>query len=257
MKRIAMQRVLFAVALLPASVGVAQESGPSISDTRDQLEKWVETRRVISKERQDWALGQEMLKERLALVQREIDSLREKITQTQSSVGEADKKRQELMDENEKLKSASGELAAIIGALEQRVGKMLPSLPDPIRDRVKPLSQRLPADAATTKLSLSERFQNVVGILNEVNKFNRELTLTSEVRSLPDGTSAEVTALYLGVGQGYYVGAGGRVAGVGRPTSEGWTWTPANDIAPRVSDAIAVLKNEKVASFVQMPLESK
>ena len=104
------------------------------------------------------------------------------------------------------------------------------------------------------KLSLSERFQNVLGILNEVNKFNREIAVTSEVRTLADGTSAEVTALYVGIGQGYYVSADGKVAGVGSAAPEGWVWTPANDAAARVAKAIAILKNEQPASFVPLPV---
>ena len=57
--------------------------------------------------------------------------------------------------------------------------------------------------------------------------------MTSEVRSFRDGNTAEVTALYLGIGQGYYVSASGTVAGVGTATADGWVWTPANDRAGR------------------------
>jgi hypothetical protein len=88
-----------------------------------------------------------------------------------------------------------------------------------------------------------------------VNKFNREITVTSEVRTLADGNVAEVTALYIGLGQVYYVGANGTVAGVGRPSQNGWKWEPANDTADRISDAIAILKNEKVADFVPLPVK--
>jgi FtsZ-binding cell division protein ZapB len=222
---------------------------------RSALEKWVETRKVISVEQRDWKLGREMLNERIDLVQREIDSLRGKISEAQSGIGEADKKRADLVTENEKLKEASAGLAESMVALEIRTRTLLQKLPDPIRERVRPLSQRLPENAGDTKLSFAERLQNVVGILNEVNKFNREVTMTSEVRTLPDGSSAEVTALYTGIGQAYYVSADGKHAGVGTVASEGWIWSPDNDIAPQVAEAIAILKNEQVASFVQLPVE--
>jgi chromosome segregation ATPase len=219
------------------------------------MEKWVETRRVISREKQDWALGREMLNERVALVEREIASLREKIDQAKESISDADKKRVELVDENEKLKNAAGTLAGIVARLETRTAVLIKRLPDPIRDRIKPLSQSLPQDPNATKLSLAQRFQNVVGILNEVNKFNREITVTSEVRTLADGNAAEVAAVYVGLGQAYYTGAHGAVAGVGRPSEAGWNWESANDAAGPIADAIAILKNEKVASFVLLPLK--
>jgi hypothetical protein len=64
-----------------------------------------------------------------------------------------------------------------------------------------------------------------------------------------------VTALYVGIGQGYYATADGKAAGIGSSTPEGWVWTAANDAAPRISQAIAILKNEQAASFVQLPAE--
>jgi FtsZ-binding cell division protein ZapB len=247
--------LLTAVVCALTSGAVAAESGNSVDGVRAGLEKWVETRKVISLEQRDWKLGQEMLNERVDLVQREIDSLKAKISEAQQSISDADKKRAGLITENDKLKEAAAGLAESMVALEIRTRTLLKNLPDPIRERVKPLSQRLPENTGDTKLSFSERFQNIVGILNEVNKFNREITMTSEVRTLPDGSSAEVTALYVGIGQAYYTSADGKHAGTGTSSSEGWVWMPDNRIAPQVAEAIAILKNEQVAAFVQLPVE--
>lgn len=246
--------ILYALCSMPF-VAAAAEDGNNVDGVRAALEKYVETRKVISAEQRDWKLGREMLNERIDLVQREIDSLREKIGDTEESIGEADKKRAELVEENERLKSASEALNETVLSLEDNTRRLLKRLPDPIRERVRPLSQRLPDDAQETKLSLAERFQNVIGILNEVNKFNREITMTSEVRTLPDGTSAEVTALYAGIGAAWYATADGRSAGVGGPSDDGWAWTPANDDADEIAHAIAILKNEQVAAFVRLPVE--
>lgn len=227
----------------------------SIDTARAALEKWVETRQVISQEKQDWALAQEMLDERIKLVQGEIESLREKISQAEQNISDADKKRAELMDENDKLKSSAETLNSIVAGLEARTITLNKRLPDPIRERIKPLSQRLPEDPNETKLSLAQRFQNVIGILNEVNKFNREITPTSEVRKMADGSAAEVTALYIGLGQAYYVGTNSTTAGVGRPSEDGWSWESANDAASEIADAVAIMKNEKVAGFVPLPVK--
>lgn len=227
----------------------------TIQDTRSALEKWVETQRIISQEKRDLALAVEMLNERIGLVQREIESLRAKITESQAGIAEMDTKKAGLMEENDKLKQASASLGDTITALEERTRQLLVRLPDPIRERVKPLSQRLPEKGVETKLSIAERFQNTVGILNEVDKFNREISLASEVRTLPDGTSVEVTAVYVGIGYGYYASANGAVAGIGTASETGWIWTPNNTVAPQVRDVIAILKNEKVASFVQLPVD--
>jgi hypothetical protein len=231
------------------------DAPPGVDDARATLQEWVKIRRLISQEQRDWTLGKQVLNERIELVGREIESLRGKVREAEASITAADKARAGLMEENEKLKQAAGSLAAAVTTLEASTKGLLRRLPDPIRERVKPLSQRIPEDPNDTKLSLSLRFQNIVGILNEVNKFNREITVTSEVRALPDGTSAEVTAMYVGLGQAYYVGAGGQVAGIGTASADAWVWTPANDAAPAIARAIAILKNEQVASFVGLPIK--
>jgi uncharacterized phage infection (PIP) family protein YhgE len=244
--------VLLAIGALSWSAEpIAREK---INNTRVTLEKWVETQRMISKEKQEWALAREMLGERINLVQNEIESLREKITKAEQSISDADKKRAELVEQNDKLKKSAETLKTIISNLEAQTRELSKRLPDPIRERIKLLTKLIPEDPNNTELSLSQRFSNVLGILNEVNKFNRgEITVTSEVRTLPDGSSAEVTVLYLGLGQAYYTGANGTIAGVGRPSKDGWIWEPANDVANEITDAIAILKNEKVAGFIPLP----
>lgn len=248
--------VLGAGLLATGAAPVPQE--PDVGEARAMLEQWVEIRRVISQEKRDWALGREVLQDRIELVQHEIDSLKERIADAEESIAKADEDRAELFEQNERLKESSGALTGTVAGLETRTRELLARLPEPIRERVKPLSQRLPAPpkdgAEETKLSLGERFQNVVGILNEVNKFDGVITATSEVRALPDGTSAEVTVLYLGLGQAFYAGASGQVAGVGTSSADGWVWTPANELAGEIARAIAIFENEQAAAFVQLPI---
>jgi hypothetical protein len=87
-----------------------------------------------------------------------------------------------------------------------------------------------------------------------VNKFNREITVTSELRQLDDGVSAEVTALYLGIGQSYFAATHGDAAGIGRPAPEGWTWSASNSDAAAIRAAIATFRNEQPAAFVLLPV---
>lgn len=241
--------------MAPTSARSAGNGEPGVETAREALEKWVETERVISREKRDLALAREMLNERIELVKREIDTMRAKIREAEGSIAEADKKRAEMKDESEKLKGASASLDGALVSLEDRTQALLARLPDPLRERVKPLSQQIPGKPEESRLSLGQRFQNIVGILNEINKFNQEITVASEVRALPGGSAAEVTALYLGIGQACYSGAGGSIAGVGAASEEGWSWKPANDSAKPIATAISILKNEHVASFVQLPIE--
>jgi seryl-tRNA synthetase len=241
----------------PAGYCFADGEAEKIESTRHAMEKWVETRRIISQEKRDLKLSKEMLNERIELVQQEIDNLQGKIEEAEESIAEADKKREDMIEENEKLKQASSSLFGITNSLENQLKELLGRIPDPIRERVKPLSQRLPDDQKETKLSVAQRFQNVVGILNEVDKFNREVSAHSEVRSLSNGSSVEVTAMYLGIGQGYYSSADGSVAGIGSAGEDQWQWQENNTVGEQIKETISILKNEKAATFVQLPAQIK
>ncbi len=226
-----------------------------IQNTRTALEKWVEVRRITSQEKRDWILGQEILRDRIELTAAQIENLRERRKEAEGSIGEAGKKLLELQAEQAELKASSATLLDTVVDFEAKVRGLIARLPEPARDRIVPLVGRLPKAGTETKLSLSDRYLNVVGIINELNKFNREVIVTSEVRKLDNGTSVEVAALYVGLGQGYYVSPNGRNAGVGTAGPSGWRWTAHNSAAGEIAKAIAILKDGAVAEFVQVPLQ--
>lgn len=239
--------------ILVAASGMADVRAADVDLTKETLSKWVETRKLISQEKEKWELEREVLGDRIDLVRSERDTLKTKIHETQSLITDADKKREGLVKENDELKNASAMLVNRIYTLEQSVLNLLPSLPEPVRNRMKPLSQRIPR-SQETDLSLSERYQNVIGIVNELNKGANEITVVSEVKKLDDGTTAEVQTLYIGYACAYSCNNNGDKAFVGSPTPKGWTWEQNDAIAQQVLDSIAVLKNEKVAEFVPLPV---
>ncbi|MBN1974647.1 MAG: DUF3450 family protein [Sedimentisphaerales bacterium] len=229
----------------------------TIDTARNVIEQWVDTQRALSKEKQNWEMAQQSLNDRIEMVKKEIDSLREKISKSTQDISDADKNQAKLVEERETLKNAAETFKGIVDRLESKTIALNRQLPDPIRERVKPLNQRITEDPNQTKLSLSQRFQNIIGILNEVNKFNNEITVTSEVRTLHDGSTAEVTTVYIGLGQAYYVNADRTIAGAGRQSENGWNWEPANEAAGNIADVINILKNEKVADFIPLPVKIK
>jgi hypothetical protein len=228
-----------------------------IEEARAAMQRWVETKRVISDEAQEWALGRELLESRIDILTRELEAANERIAEAEKSITEADERRAALVAENDRVRAGSAALAQVAAIMENRTKQLVARLPDPIRERIRPLSSRLPEDPSSTTLPLTTRFQNVVGIVNEVNKFNREITTTTEIRKLADGSSAEVTVVYLGLAQAFFVGGNGRVAGFGGASTDGWTWTVANEHAPQIAKMVAILKNESPAEFVLLPLKPK
>ena len=240
------------VLIVPAAV--CAQTADMDETGRAQVEKWIETRRLISQEKQEWRLGKELLADRARLLEKEIAGIREKIAATTNETGEVDRKLDEARAQNDQLDAVAGRMRAAVAGLETRLPALLTRTPDPVRERLKPLVQRLPQNPAETKIVLPERFQNVIGILNELGKANGEITVATEIRTLADGRPAEVKTLYIGLGQAYYVSAKGE-AGVGRPGAGGWEWQPANEIAARVTEALQVLQNKETPHFVSLPVK--
>lgn len=242
-------------AVLIASWAAAEEpsSSQSLDATRATLQKWVEAQQTLSREKQEWQLGKDVLEQRIDLLEGEVKTLEGRVGQIAQLVLEAEKKRAEILAEKGRLASASSGLADLVLRLEAKVISLEPALPEPLRDRIEPLFRRVPR-ATVADLTLGQRFQNVVGILNEVNKFNADVTVVSEVRKLADGGSAEVKTVYLGLAQGFYVAASGQTAGMGRPSPSGWQWTPNDAIAPDVARVIGILERGEVPAFVSLPV---
>lgn len=247
--------VALVLAFGAATAAAAQSDPASLAGARDTLAKWVETQQILSKEKRDWQTGREVLTQRIQLVNGEIAALETRIAETRASMGESERKRFETLERNGALKTATGALAESIGTVEDKTRRLVATFPEPLRAKVAPLVSRMPAPGAATPASLGERWQNVVGILNEANKFQRDVVVASEIRDLPGGSRAEVQTVYLGLAQAFYVTASGDAAGVGRPGAEGWTWTAANELAPDVTRVLKILRNESVPAFVPVPVE--
>ncbi len=241
-----------------APAAPAPDSPSPLAEAKTAIGKWVETQQLISKEKLDWREAREVLKNRIELMKREINEVEESILKATTNTEEVDKKTAEARKDNDRYKAASDLLEAEVKAAEARFRtEVLPLLPPPIADKIKALTQRIPENPDETKLTVSERFQNVIGSLNEANRFNREVTVTSEVKEIGEGRTAEVSVLYLGFGRAYYVNQAGDKAGIGVPGAKGWEWTEANEHAAAVAQAVGIVQGKKVAAFVPLPVEVK
>jgi len=234
----------------------AQHGGDGSADleaARAGVGKWVGTRQMILKEQKDWQQTREILAARIEAVKKEIAAIEERLGETRRTGGEAAGKRAEIHAESEALRRTGSGLADAVTQYETHLRRLHGALPAPLQEKLAPLYQRMPAEAVPTKASAAERFQNVLGILNEINRMNGEITLASEIRTLADGRPSEVRTVYLGLAQAYYLSAGGE-AGIGYPAADGWTWEAAPELAPRIAAVVEILQNKRSPEFVSLPV---
>jgi hypothetical protein len=235
---------------------VTSETAPIIEATRETLTKWVETKQLISKEKSEWASGKDILEDRVRLAEAETTTVRDKLKEISTAVAEAQKKRDELAAQNDKLKATAEKSKAMVIAAEKKLRPLLPQLPEPLREKLKPIIARFPEDSEKSTASMAERLQNVLGILDQASAFNSTVASVKELRTFPDGTRAEVTTVYLGLSQAYYTNREGTLAGIGHPGPDGWIWKPDNANGKKILLAVHILEGkEKGATFIDLPVK--
>jgi len=235
---------------------VTSETAPIIEATRETLTKWVETKQLISKEKSEWASGKDILEDRVRLAEAETTTVRDKLKEISTAVAEAQKKRDELAAQNDKLKATAEKSKAMVIDAEKKLRPLLPQLPEPLREKLKPIIARFPEDSEKSTASMAERLQNVLGILDQASAFNSTVASVKELRTFPDGTRAEVTTVYLGLSQAYYTNREGTLAGIGHPGPDGWVWKPDNANGKKILLAVHILEGkEKGANFIDLPVK--
>lgn len=218
------------------------------------LEQWVLTEKTISAEAADWDIEKQSIEDLIALYRNEIASLDQQIQSAAEVTSAADRRREELNLEREQLRGFAESAERIITRDEDGLRRLVSRLPQPLQQEIAPLSQRLPAPGAASRLSLSQRMQTLIGILAQIDKFNTALTPVSELREFEGGLTVEVRTLYFGLGIAYYVDGTGRHAGYGLPGDGRWEWTEIPEIAPQVQAALDIYEKRKQADYVPLPV---
>lgn len=245
-------RLTFLFALL----GVARVCAETpLQETRSVLEKWVETRGLVSKTRSDWQSDKEMLEQTIQLLERDLKGVEEQMSRLTTNNAQAEKERKQteeaLKESNDGLEQAK----QFATAFEAKILKLVPQLPVSLQEKqeLRKALNRIPTDSANTKATPTERIQTIVGILNELDKFNNGVSVYSERRKTDKGEEIACETVYVGFGAAYFVNDTGDFAGTGTPGPNGWVWTPRPEIASSVREVVRIYRNERPATFIALP----
>jgi len=198
-----------------------------------------------------------MLEQSIQLFERELKGVEEQMAKLSTNSSQADKERAQA---DVQLKAATESLdqtKQFATSFESQINKLVPQLPKPLQEILKPLVARLPTDAANTKMMATERAQAIVGILNELDKFNNAVTIFSEKRKNDKGEEVAVETVYVGLGAAYFVSDAGDFAGTGAPAANGWDWTVKPELASAVKEVIRTYRNERPPRFISLPATIK
>ncbi len=242
------------VAIFITICGIQLVCSSTPEETRSHFKEWLDTEKAISREKEDWKARKVWLNEHISLTQKELSSLKEKISEFEDKASTADGERLKLLDQESVLREQQKQVTEVVAVLEARLHQLRPGLPEPLLNDLELAFHKLPAAGAETPIGLAERLQTVIGILGDIYTFDKKITVTESLHESLDGTEHLVTVLYLGLGQAYFIGA--KDAGIGFPTSEGWKWERQPDLAGKIKKAIDMAQGSTgEVVFVDLPVK--
>lgn len=223
------------------------------------LEQWIDIEKTVSKEQSDWEIEQASIEDILKVRKDELAMLKERIEKSAQATTEAEKKRGELTDREDQLKANDKIVEEAVIKFETELLELIRFFPRPLQEEISPLANRIPKDPENTGLSKSQRMQNIVGILTQVDKFNSAVTVVPELRRFGDDENlVEVKTIYFGLAIAYYVDGGASKAGYGLPDADKWLWMDRPDLAESIYSLIDIYeKNKAEARYITLPIEIK
>ncbi len=239
--------------MLAGSTSIWAAESP-LESSQTAFDRWVDLQQSIAGEKSEWAVEKEYLGEEIRLLREEIEALTEKENQLKKSTDTIEADLKKIADENESLKNASTVVEQKLPDLEKGILELNKTFPVALQSIVETLVNRLPKEGASNVPGVSERLQVVVGVLGQVDKFNGQLSVQTEVQTSESGDRIQVRVLYLGLAQAWFVNQDGKLAGHGKPGATGWIWTRDDSLAPIINQAIAIHENTAVANYVNLPV---
>ncbi len=242
--------------LAGACLGTGAGARADVDAYRTDTEKWVETRRILSEEKADWEVEQELLRASRDLLTQQKEALQEEIQALETSGSEADDERRDLLLRRGEFQRANTALEEEIRLAERRVLAIAPQLPEPLQRKLDLLLVQIPEDPEQSDLQLGQRLVSVLGVLAQAEKFNGTATFVGETRAVEGDQKVQVRTLYWGLGQAIYVDAQGRVAGIGRPGASGWSFSRDPSLAGDAERLLDIYEgNVDLIEFVRFPVE--
>jgi hypothetical protein len=245
-----------AVAVFVSSFAGDASAQTAVDGFRVKMEKWVETRQIVSEEQADWQAEQETLRATRNLLGQEKEALEAEIAELEASNTAVDEERRDLLLRRADYQRANRALEERIRAMEEAVMALATQLPQPLQEKLELLLVQIPEDPEETRIPLGQRLMNVLGVVAQAEKFDGTATFVGETRAVDGDKKVAVRTLYWGLGQAIYVDAQGDVAGIGRPTPGGWEFTNEPDLASDAKYLLDIYEGSVDAiDFVELPAE--
>lgn len=251
-----MNKAILTVLTFVVGASLGLQAQTKVEKARNTLSELVQTKKDIVASKAAWDTDKEILEATIESLEDELEMLETRIEESEKARAESDGTRERLNTDKEALKAQLDDFVAVVSGFEKKVIAILPYLPEPLLDDMGKLTDKLPRDGKSS-LDAPRRALIVLGILQEIDKFQTSVTTHQLLLEIDGKAAKEYSVLFYGLGTAFFVDEGLTTAGYGVPTAEGWTWTVDSLLATRIFDAVEIAERKKLAEFVPLPVNIK
>ena len=207
----------------------------SLEALQASARKWIDIRLETAQLQSDWSWQKDLLESTMDAIEFKVERLEAEeallAAQTESDQVKLNERRQEMALLQAQLTEHGEHSQELIGSLQALRPSLPPRLSDSLDLAFKSLSQ--------TELPSGERMQLIGTILNRCLQFNNTITYSEEIIPINGQANRKVmSVLYWGLGQAYALDRVEGEAYVGRPGTDRWEWTLAEEAGPEIQQLI-------------------
>ncbi|HEY7885691.1 MAG TPA: DUF3450 family protein [Cellvibrionaceae bacterium] len=253
-------RILLTFVLLFPLLAHAAES----TSLEKLMNTWLNLESQRGKLVTDWNERKQQLENRITLLDREANVLEEMLDEASSDVSEVDERRQALTVEQQNLEQQQTLMQAAVDRAIIQLQALAVRIPPPLeKDWQKGLEQ-----LNREELSLSEKLEKILSLSKSAEQFERRIAVHRDIMALPAEDQSlrnvQVTQIYMGLSQGWYVNSTADRFGYGYADANGWHWqhmTENNrgeiDVdAKQLLRLLAMIENPTQAEYLILPVST-
>jgi hypothetical protein len=221
-----------------------------VTGLENAITEWTKVRSETTRLESNWNSHRPFLESIVASATERADGA--EATRNSLQAGSASRLEDEerLAAERKTARDKLGGEEAKLKAIDDDLVRLRPSLPPRLSDALQ-----LPFEAlASADLSLADRMQSTMTVLNRCVEFNRTITFDDEVVSVSkEGRPRLLEVLYWGLGHAYALDRSSHSAWYGSPGQDGWKWEALQDSSAPLVRLIDVYKGKSEPMLVEIP----
>ncbi len=241
---------VWSLLLILLSTVTGLHGAESLESVQESARKWVDLRLETSRLEADWAWQKELLQsmeDTLGLKVRQLEE-KEALLQarTASQSEQVEKSREQASQLRIELEEVEGHIQVIVEDLQNVRAFLPPSLSNSLELAYTSLNE--------PGLSLGEKMQLVVTVLNRCQQFNGMISYREEIVPTQDKEKV-LSVIYWGLSHAYALDRKTGDTFLGKPAEEGWTWIPRPGMKSEVSRLISIFNEEIDPELVKAPVQ--